>query len=527
MRQALDEALKLEPDNWSTLSVLLFDILSLENITDQEIKSYAQQYGQAVGKLNKSNYKFPSSQFDGNKKIRVGIVSPDLRKHSVAYFLMPLICNIPRDKFSLNLYFMHPTGYGDGITDQMKEIADVFRYIEDNRPEKIAQIIRKDQVDVLIDVAGHTANTGLHAMALQPAPVQLTWLGYPGTTGLQTMKYRVTDSVADPIGSEGLYFEKLIRINPLFCVYRPHVEDHKRFYDSKYFIRKAPCDENGFITFGSLNNLGKITDRVLSVWAKIVNSVNGSKLLIEAYAFADAKLRSEFVERCLAAGLRQESLLLVTRKPNQQYLIYNMIDISIDTFPQVGGTTTFDSLWMGVPVVSVRGSSFRSRITESILTAVGEVGCIAQDEVEYINKAVEIAKQPRLLSERRLKLRLKMMSSALMNEAAFAEKFCRAIRLAWKAQCKDTTPYEQQESSTQVKSHEIELKRLSILNINNPKSADALLEDVHEVLKFYPFDVNLINKLVGIHTEKGETAKARDVQVFLKYIELSKKIRSK
>ena len=114
-----------------------------------------------------------------------------------------------------------------------------------------------------------------------------------------------------------------------------------------------------------------------------------------------------------------------------------------------------------------------------------------------------------------------------MTGEYFAEKFCRAIRLAWKAQCKDTTPYAQQESSTQVKSHDIELKRLSILNINNPKSADALLADVHEVLKFYPFDVDLVHKLVSIHAEKGETGKARDAQMFLKYIELSKKIRSK
>ncbi len=377
------------------------------------------------------------------RRLRVGFFSPDFNDHSVMYFAEPVLAGLDRQQFEVVCYYLYPAGSGDHITERVKRMSDRFVYLGGCTPDEQARLVQDDGIDILIEMAGHTGKNGLLTMARKPAPVQVTWLGYPGTTGLYAIDWRITDSVADvepPFGSnlpalQEQYSEKLVLLPPPFCVYRPCIRNPLQRYWPQYQITPAPAATNGFITFGSCNNLAKLTPNVLEAWGKLLRLLPTARLLIEGQGFGNLEAAQAYREKCAGHGIDPQRLDLIVREGKNQYLTYHRIDIALDPFPLTGGTTSFDALWMGVPLVTMEGDSFRSRMSMSLLAAAELSEWITKDEEEYITIAAGLAADIPALNARRLQQRQRIERSPLMDETRFVRLFEKALRQAWLKWC--------------------------------------------------------------------------------------------
>ena len=268
-------------------------------------------------------------------------------------------------------------------------------------------------------------------MAHKAAPVQVSWLGFPATTGLDALDYKFTDEVTDPPDAQEQYTEQLYRLPTLFACYRPMSRNPLWRYQPRYLVRPTPALENGFVTFGSCNNLGKLTDDVLALWGRILEAVPGSRLLIEGKNLNRPDFANAYRERCRGLGLDPERLELVALHSDNQYLTYHRIDIALDPFPLTGGTTTFDVLWMGVPIVSMVGQSFKSRMGVGLLTYLGRSDWLAETAEDYVRIACGLAADIEALNTLRLGLRSEVEASALMREDIFNHHFGEGLRAMW------------------------------------------------------------------------------------------------
>jgi predicted O-linked N-acetylglucosamine transferase (SPINDLY family) len=356
------------------------------------------------------------------RPIRIGFVSSDLAFHSISMVLPALLDHIDRKRFSLAAYaeVMRP----DAMTQYYQRSFDHWVNTVNVPAETLAQQIRNDEIDVLIDLAGHTARNRLDVFALKPAPVQISWLGYPGSTGLKTIDYRITDSVADVVGqAEALHTERLLRLDPSFlCLVVP---------PDLPAVKLRANDKRG-ISFGSFNNFLKISPDVISHWSMILLKLPSSRLILKDKGFADPRfaqhVRSSFVQY----GVAPEQLELRERVAShlQHWSSYDDIDIALDPFPYNGTITTFEALIMGVPVVSLLGDRHASRVGASMLTAIDAPELVAADALSYVAQAVALAQDlPRLDSYRR-GLRAQVQKSVLCDAKAFAQRFGNAIEQA-------------------------------------------------------------------------------------------------
>ncbi|RYF49589.1 MAG: acetylglucosamine transferase, partial [Comamonadaceae bacterium] len=363
------------------------------------------------------------------RRLKIGFLSPDFRVHSVMYFVEGILAQLDRRQFEVFALYLFPRD--DHVTERVKRHADHFVRLGGFTPDQQAEMIRAQGIDILVDLAGHTGHNGLLAMARKAAPVQATWVGFPGTTGLSAMDYLITDSITDPPGVEDEYTEALYRLPTRLCTYRPMSRNLLWRYQPRYLVQPAPALANGHITFGSCNNLGKITDQVLSLWGQILARTPGSRLLIEAKNFGKSQFIEEYKERCGRLGIDPERLILVPLDTKNQYLTYHRIDIALDPFPLNGGTTSMDALWMGTPLVGLAGTSFKSRLTAGILGHLGRNEWLAQTAEEYVDIACRLANDTPALAAMRQNLRAELEQSALMNEDIFLPIFGDALRDMW------------------------------------------------------------------------------------------------
>jgi predicted O-linked N-acetylglucosamine transferase (SPINDLY family) len=431
--EACRGAIKIDDRQDTFRLSLAFAMIYDEHARPQDLMAVAREFGQRL-EARASPYRSPHrhSPIPG-RRIRVGFLSPDLRNHSVMYFAEPLVAGLPRDAFEVYCYLTYP--HQDPVTDRVRLLSDNFRVLSLKDPRTAAAIIRDDEVDVLIDLAGHTGHSGLPVMAFRPAPVQATWLGYPATTGLASIDWRISDHYGDPQGADVFYSEKLVRLPGCFAVYRPHIRDPFQRFDELYGVVASPAERQGVVTFGSCNNLAKVSDRCIAAWCRILHAVPNSRLLIEGKDLDRAAARARLREQFNQHGIGEDRLWYVGRDPRQQYLTYHDIDIALDTFPLTGGTTTFDALWMGVPVVTLVGQVFRERLSGTILASGGFVQELCENVDDYVARAVELASNLPALAKRRDGQRQQMQASSLMDEGAFCAKFGRAIRLIWEHWC--------------------------------------------------------------------------------------------
>lgn len=412
---------------------LVFAMLYDEHTRLEALLAVSREFGQHMERRAQPHLRPHRHSPIPGRRLKIGLLSPDLRNHAVMYFAEPLIAGLPRDRFEVISYLTHPNP--DAITTRVQLLSDRFRSLSVKDPKQAADVVRDDEVDVLIDLAGHTGHSGLSVMAYRPAPVQATWLGYAATTGLSTIDWRITDHFADPAGSDVFYSEKLVRLPGCFAVYRPHIRNLFQRFDERYDVVPPPALRLGVVTFGSCNNLAKVNEGCIAAWSRILHLVPRSRLLIEGKDMDRDVARTRLREQFSRYGIGDDRLVYVGRDPKRQYLTYHDIDIALDTFPLTGGTTTFDSLWMGVPVVTLLGPSFRERLSGSILASGGFKQDLCDSVDAYVARAVDLASDLPALAKRRAAQRQHMQASTLMDEPAFCRKFGRMLEMLWGHWC--------------------------------------------------------------------------------------------
>ena len=412
--------------NASMYHNLLLAMVYAPDVSPEQLTQTAREFGQRLADgLPRGPHR--TIDKDPDRKLRIGYVSPDFRKHAVNYFFEHLLHNHDHNNFEIYAY--SNTGGEDDVTQRLRASFDHWRDIRNKDDREAAAMIESDGIDILIDLAGHTGRNRLLVFAYKPAPVQASWVGYPATTGMAAMDYRITDIHAEPPGmTEHLSVEKLWRLPEIFCCFgpqdaAPEVIDHPPFKD------------NGFITFGSMNNFSKVTDDVLSAWRKIMTRVPQSRLLLEVLGLEGEKHRAEVDARLRAAGIDLDRVILLPRRRENQYVLYNRMDIALDPFPCNGGTTSMDCLWMGVPFVTLAGQHFVSRMGVTILTNAGLPDLVAENLGEYVEKSVALALDHTRLTELRHGLREKVMISRVMDQQRFARHMEDAYRQMWRQYC--------------------------------------------------------------------------------------------
>lgn len=362
------------------------------------------------------------------RRLKLGYVSPDFVRHSVAYFIEPVLLN--HDRSQVEVYCYSNVVTSDNFTERFRSIADCWRDIRLKTDEQVCEMIRSDGIDILVDLAGHTLGNRLLVFARKPAPVQVTYLGHPNTTGLDAMDYRITDTLTDPPGlNERHNSEQLTRLPRCFLVYTPPADAPA--------IVPTPVLKKGHITFGSFNNAAKINPRVIALWSKVLQAVPGSRLLLKAFAFYSDTAKKRFWDMFAQHGIESERVEILDFVPavSSHLELYREIDIALDTFPYNGTTTTCEAIWMGVPVIALAGVTHASRVGVSLLTHVGHADFIAHDVDGYLKLAVELAGDPRRLQELRSSLRDTVRGSPLTDSVGFTRELESAYRNMWHRWC--------------------------------------------------------------------------------------------
>ena len=363
---------------------------------------------------------------DPDRPLRIGYVSPNFLRHSVAYFIEAALAHHDRGAFEVTAYADVP--HGDDVTARLKTRVDRWVDVVGLTDEQAAARIRDDGIDVLIDLAGHTSGNRLLTFAVQPAPVQVTYLGYPDTSGLKTMQWRLTDERADPAGaSDAFYTERLWRLRDTFLCYTPPPEAPA----------VAEPDRRRPITFACFNTFRKINRTTMQWWAKILHGAAGSRLVLKAHALTSEHARRETHETFARLGIGADRIeLLEPASSTAEHLAcYHATDIALDTFPYNGATTTCEALWMGVPLVSVRGRTHASRVGTSLLSAVGLSDLAVGDGDYYVGVAIKLAADRVRLAELRHHMRERMRRSPLLDGPAFTRELEQAYRSMWREWC--------------------------------------------------------------------------------------------
>lgn len=421
-RQALD----LEPGYSRVHSNLLLTMNYLPAFTQREIfsasEAFHRQHAEALMRGRKPFCRPRNKQ----KTLRIGYLSPDFREHSVAFFTRRLFGS--HNDEAVSVYCYADVARPDDVTGQFRAQADQWRVITQMDDESVARQIRDDGIDILVDLAGHTGRNRLLVFARKPAPVQVSWLGYPNTTGLRAIDYRLTDAIADPPAEEALYSETLFRLEHGFLCYQN---------EERLRVSEPPSKQRGHITFGSFNTIKKVTPEVIAAWSAILQALPDSKLILKSNALQDATTKAGALAAFSACGIDAARIELRNSVPRRQdhMQTYADIDIALDPFPYNGTTTTCEALWMGVPVISLRGDRHAGRVGASILEHAGLAELVAETGDAYQALAIELARDPARLASLRHGLRERMSQSALMDLTGFTRTLEDAYRQMWIKWC--------------------------------------------------------------------------------------------
>ncbi|MBF0310351.1 MAG: tetratricopeptide repeat protein [Magnetococcales bacterium] len=358
--------------------------------------------------------------------LRIGFLSGDLYNHPVGLFLLPFVEG--REDGATEVYCYHNRPREDDVSARLKQASREFRFVGGLSDAALAEAIRQDRIDILVDLAGHTGGHRLTVLARRPAPVQATWLGYWDTTGLPAVDYLLTDQGTVPFGEERWFTERLVRLpGGRFCYTPPSYAPE---------VAPAPCQTRGFVTFGSFNNLNKVTRQVVALWARCLREVPEARLVLKWRTLAEEGMRRQFLDWFGEEGIAAERLDLRPRSPHPAMLAeYGDLDLALDPFPFSGGLTSFEALWMGVPIVTLGGDRPVSRQTTVFLRGVGLPELAVADAEAYVAKVVELARQPQRLQALRSGLRERLRTSVLCDRAAHARQVGQAFRHMWRRWC--------------------------------------------------------------------------------------------
>jgi len=389
-----------------------------------ELAGIHRRLGDAIARPVRPNRSFRNKP-DPDREIRIGVLSPDMRRHSVAFFLEPALEHLAPS--------MHATCYAlsraeDEFTARFREHADAWRGCHGRTHSEMARMIAEDRIDVLIDLTGHFAGSQAPVLAARPAPVSITYCGYPNTTGVPGVTARLVDSTTDPEPDADAHAtERLVRLDPCFLCYRPPDE------------APEPAPPEGPFTFGSFNAVKKYTPDTLDSWARILRAVPGSRLLLKHARFRQPDAQERFADAFADRGIGPDRVMLLpgTPDPADHLATYGRVHLALDPFPYNGTTTTCEALWMGVPVVAFTGDRHAARVSASVLRAAGLAELVADDPTTYEHLAIGLAQDETRLETLRSGLRQRVAGSALCDAPAFAARFEHAVRDLWRTWCRN------------------------------------------------------------------------------------------
>lgn len=441
-------------------------------------------------------------------KLRIGYLSPDFCMHPVTYFTMQLLLQYNKEEFEVYCY--SNTLKPDEVTEVLKPLVTKWRDIVDKQYEENARLIYEDKIDILVDFAGHTSNNNLTVLAYKPAPIQISGIGYVNTTGLNTVDYFITDHYCDPEGLNDPYFsEKLLRL--------PYTHFCYKHIGVEYPCREAPFQKNGHITFGSFNKFKKVTAETLALWAKILERVPNSKIIIKVKACTNRYGEKFARERLLKAGIKENQFEL--RGLSSNYMDeYNEIDIALDTYPCAGGTTTFEALYMGVPVITLVGESHVSRFGYSILKNLEFEEGIAYHGDEYVEKAVILANDKNKIRELHKTLRERLLNSPLMNgkqyvadmENAYKKIWDEAIDMKFKKNNKfnNNSKQDKHNNSKNFDMNKINALQQEVLGYKLKEKYEEALISIGEIFSMEYYSDEIMSEVAEIYYLKGDMERA-------------------
>ena len=419
--------LELRPDHVDAISNMLFSLNYSDHIAPETLAARHFELGKRLESLVPAVAAHANARAPG-RRLRVGYISADFRKHAVTYFFEPLMRAHDRNAVEIFLYSQAATH--DEMSQRLQAMADHWLPTLGMGDDTLAAKIQADGIDILVDLSGHSAHNRLPMFARKPAPIQATWLGYANTTGLKTVDYRIVDAVSDPEGvADALAAETLVRLPGGFLCYQPPPEAPAP--------APPPCLENGFVTFGSFNNFAKLSASTLDAWGRLLARVPKSCLLIKSRFFADDGPRALFLRRLAERGVAPERVILLEGILDTAGHLgsYHRVDIGLDPFPYNGTTTTCEALWMGVPVVTLAGDRHLARVGASLLHRVGLDELVAADADAYVEIAAALAADPARMTALRAGQRARMAASTLCDPAVFTRSLEAAYREMWCRWC--------------------------------------------------------------------------------------------
>lgn len=441
MQGRLDEAaesylraLQLNPRHLAAHSGYIGVLLYQPAARPSDVLAAARRFAEPHERELAAHHRVHLNEPDPDRRIKLGYVSADFRRHSVAYFIEPILARHDHSQVEV---FCYSTGVlRDGVTERLQALADHWVSAHGLDEAALAERIRADGIDILIDLSGHSAGNRLLAFARKPAPIQITWFGYLATTGLAAMDYRLTDLIADPIrssdsgqSSDGDHAEQLIRLPRSCLCYRPSPESP--------LVAPLPALTNGIVTFGSFNTPSKYNPRVIDLWSGILQAMPASRLLLKARGLDCGSSRARILAAFAAAGIAAERILLQPFETDDGAHLgrYADIDIGLDPFPHNGVTTTCAALWMGVPVVALRGDRHAARMCASVLTSAGLSECIADNLADFRNLALSLGGDLTRLAALRSGMRGRLRASVLLDEPGITRDVEAAYRATWRSWC--------------------------------------------------------------------------------------------
>jgi len=412
------ECHKRKPEANVALSNALFASLYSAR-PDEAVLQLHKELGARIVAARPARTSWPGSR-DAKRRLRVGYLSPDLRKHPVSAFFEPVLAHHEE----IEAYCYSTTAAPDAVTERLKRKATAWRDCSGWSDARIVEEIERDAIDILVDLAGHTAQNRAGVFRAKPAPVQALYIGYPGTSGLPEMDHVIVDGEIAPRGTEELYTENVVRLEGSFWCFRPP--------DGAPEVAPLPAKRNGFVTFGSYNALQKMQPAAVALWIDVLRAVPGSRLVLKSLPFADKDLREAIRRRFEDAGVAPGRLDVLPPSDPAVFLAeYGRIDIALDPVPYNGGTTTCEALWMGVPVITLSGQRFCARMGASILSRVGLADLVATDTGAYVAAAARLAADSGL-GKLREGLRGRMADSPLCDGARVARELESAYRFMWR-----------------------------------------------------------------------------------------------
>ena len=467
------QALKIHPE-WETLhSDLLFSLSHSPHVNAASLRAEHRRFAEQFEAPLCANWPQHGNVRDPGRRLRIGFVSADLNNHAVAHFITPVLENLVHAP-GLEMLAYSNSKLNDHVTEHLRGLVSVWQQVDHLSHEELAQQINDDGIDILIDLSGHTGNNRLPTFARKPAPLQASWIGYPGTTGLQAMDYYLTDRHIAPPGLLDEQFTEKLLFLPASAPFIPLPDAPP--------ISPAPACEHGHITFGSFNRPGKLSRDVIARWSTLLLAIPDAKMVLAGMQSEEIsnKLRAWFAKEGIAA----ERLSFYAHTNTSDYLaLHRLVDVCLDTFPYTGGTTTLHALWMGVPTLTMTGSNLLSRVGATLLKHVGLDAFIAEDAADFVQKGSLIANDIAQLSALRKDLRARVKNSAMGQPALIAAGLDNALRSMWQRWCAGLAPvsFEADPAQSSLSQRASSMKALHAVNI---EAALPLAIEHHQAGRF-------------------------------------------